>query len=209
MPQQQPSRSQRAIAIGTAPVSYEPHRQVLVAKLANLKKGQIRPMPSQEQNARMGAIPRGISVTPDIVPSSIRASVDSGDLEPGESICLRQALHPLQTENVKVEHIRAESADLLAERHGGPIDPLANTGNIEVVGSHCELGLYWQSRSIRGRQDVKGRLSSRRQPGERSWRLGGMGEVFVDGVDGARGGGGGEGGGRKGDEGGGAHPYAP
>jgi len=144
MPQQQPSRSQRAIATKTTPVSYEPHQQVLVANLANLKKGQVRPMPSQEQNARMGAISREISITPNTVPSSIRASMDTGDLEPGESICLRQALHPLQTENVEVEHIRVvrlESTDLLAEGHSGPVDSLANTSNVEVVGSHCELDL--------------------------------------------------------------------
>ena len=145
MPQQQPSRSQRAIAIRTPPVSYEPHQQVLAVKFANLKKGQVRPMPSQEQNARMGAISRGISVTRNIVPSGIRASMDAGDLEPGKSICLGQALHPFQTENVDVEHIRVgrlESADFLAERHSGSIDPLANTGNVEVIGSHCELCLF-------------------------------------------------------------------
>ena len=117
----------------------------MAVKLANLKKGQVRPMPGQEQNARMGAISRGIPVTSNIVPSGIRASVDAGDLEPGESICLGQALHPLQTENVDVEHIRVgrlESADFLAERHSGSIDPLANTGNVEVIGSHCELCLF-------------------------------------------------------------------
>lgn len=106
-----------------------------------LEERDIRTMPGQEQDTRVGAVPSRVSVASYIIPGLVWTPVDARNLVPRELVGLGKALHTLQTKQVYIEHICIEGkfTDFDTEREGSPDDPLFDSGYSDVVCHICVL----------------------------------------------------------------------
>lgn len=87
----------------------------------------------------MSTISSSVTITSDTVPSFVRTSVNPRNLVPGEFVSLWKALHTLQTKQVNIEQvcILTELANLKTEWDSIPVDPVLDSGDVDVVCHVC------------------------------------------------------------------------